>query len=61
MRSMGGYDNYGSGTPIGTFNVNSGTYFGTTGSSTEAITSITLLTDGNFAQYTHAALYGIKA
>jgi hypothetical protein len=61
MRSMGGYDNYGSGTPIGTFNVNSGTWYGSTGSSTEAVTSITLLTDGNFAQYTHAALYGIKA
>jgi hypothetical protein len=60
MRSFGGYDNNGSGTPIGTVNLNSGTYFGSTGSSTEAITSITLLTDGNFKEYTHAALYGIK-
>lgn len=60
MRSFGGYDNSGSGTPIGTVNLNSGTYFGATGSSTEAITSISLLTDGDFNQYSHAALYGIK-
>ncbi len=60
MRSFGGYDNNGSGTPIGTIVLNSGAFYGSTGSSTEAITSITLLTDGNFKQYTHAALYGIK-
>jgi hypothetical protein len=60
MRSLGGYDNNGSGSPIGTISLNSGAFFGSTGSSTEAITSITLLTDGNFKQYTHAALYGIK-
>lgn len=60
MRSLGGYDNNGSGSPIGTISLNSGAYFGSTGSSTEAITSITLLTDGDFKQYTHAALYGIK-
>lgn len=60
MRSLGGYDNNGSGSPIGTISLNSGAYFGSTGSSTEAITSITLLTDGNFKQFTHAALYGIK-
>ena len=60
MRSFGGYDNNGSGTPIGTVSLNSGAFYGSTGSSTEAITSITLLTDGNFKQYTHAALYGIR-
>ena len=60
MRSLGGYDNNGSGSPIGTISLNSGAFFGSTGSSTEAIDSITLLTDGDFKQYTHAALYGIK-
>lgn len=60
MRSLGGYDNNGSGSPIGTISLNSGAFLGSTGSSTEAITSLTLLTDGDFKQYTHAALYGIK-
>lgn len=60
MKSLGGYDNNGSGSPIGTISFNSGAFYGSTGSSTEAITSLTLLTDGDFKQHTHAALYGIK-
>jgi len=60
MRAIGGYSNNGSGTPVGTCNLNSGAWFGSTGTSTEAITSLSLLTDGDFKQYTHAALYGIR-
>ena len=55
MRSFGGYDNNGSGTPIGTANNNSSVWLSTT-----AITSLSLATDGDFMQYTHAALYGIE-
>lgn len=60
MRSLGGFDNNGSGSPVGTISHNSGMYLGSTGSSTEAITSITLLTDGNFKEFSTASLYGIK-
>lgn len=60
FRSIGGYNNNGSGSPTGTINLNSCVWFGSTGSSKEAITSLSLLTDGDFKQYSHAALYGIK-
>jgi hypothetical protein len=55
MRSFGGYDNNGSGTPIGTANNNSSVWL-----NSSAITYLNLFTDGDFAQYTHAALYGIE-
>lgn len=54
-RSLGGYDNNGSGTPIGTISLNSGAW-----RNTVAINSITFATDGNFAVNTRIALYGIK-
>lgn len=53
-RSMGGYDNNGSGTPIGTICFNSSNW-----NSTSAITNIKLYTDGDFAAGTVASLYGI--
>lgn len=56
MRSFGGYDNNGSGTPIGTANNNSSLWV-----STAAVTYLNLYTDGDFAQHTHVALYGIEA
>lgn len=55
MRSFGGYDNNGSGTPIGTANNNSSVWL-----STAAITYLNLYTDGDFMQYSHVALYGIE-
>lgn len=55
IRSFGGYDNNGSGTPIGTINLNSSLY-----NSISAITNIKLFTDGDFAANTIVALYGIK-
>ena len=51
VRQLGGVDRSGSGYII----LNSGLW-----RSTSAISSISMGTDGNFAQYTHAALYGIK-
>jgi hypothetical protein len=54
-RSFGGYDNNGSGTPIGTINLNSSLW-----NNTSAITNIKLFTDGDFAANTKVALYGIK-
>ncbi len=53
-RSLGGYDNNGSGTPIGTISMNSSSW-----NNTSAITNIKLYTDGDFASGTVASLYGI--
>ena len=55
MRSYGGYDNNGSGTPIGTASNNTSVWL-----NSSAVTYLNLYTDGDFAQYTHAALYGIE-
>ena len=53
MRCISGYDNNGS----GFISVDSGAWF-----NTAAVTSISVVCDtGNWAQYTTAALYGIKA
>ena len=51
MRQLGGVDRNGS----GYVDFNSGHW-----RSTSAVSTITLTTDGNFGQYTHASLYGIK-
>lgn len=51
VKQLGGVERNGSGYII----LNSGLW-----RSTSAISSISMTTDGNFAQYTHAALYGIK-
>lgn len=52
VRTLGGFDNNGGGTVM----FNSGVWM-----NTAAITSITITPDaGNFAQYSHFALYGIK-
>lgn len=53
-RSIGGYDNNGSGSPIGTICMNSSSW-----NNTAAITNIKLYTDGDFAAGTVASLYGI--
>ena len=54
-RSLGGFDNNGTGSPIGTISLNSGAW-----RNTAAINSITFATDGDFATNTKIALYGIK-
>lgn len=54
-RSLGGYDNNGSGTPMGTISFNSSSW-----NNTGAITNIKCYTDGDFAANTKVALYGIK-
>ena len=54
-RSLGGYDNNGSGTPIGTISFNSSSW-----NNTAAITNIKCYTDGDFAANTKVALYGIR-
>lgn len=54
IRSVGGYDNN---------NTSTYSYVNFNGSSwmsTNAVTSITLFTDANIAQYSHFALYGIQ-
>jgi len=51
MRELGGYDNNGS----GYINLNSSVWL-----NTNAISSLTITADGNFVQYTSAALYGVN-
>ena len=54
-RSLGGYDNNGSGSPVGSISFNSSLW-----NNTAAITNIKCYTDGDFAANTKVALYGIK-